>query len=77
MKTLRNGNKLATFGVSAVSLAVLVGTVRAAMTHEIGSLAALVTAQIALLALAFVPPVLRDVRDRQTLSVYRAMYLGR
>jgi hypothetical protein len=60
-----------------LSLAVLAEAVRAAVNHEIGNLAALVTAQSALLALAFLPPVLKDLSDRQTLSVYRAMYLGR
>ena len=39
------------------------------------SLDSVITAQIALAALAFVPPVLSELRDRQTLSVYRAMRL--
>jgi hypothetical protein len=76
MKKTWNINNLAAIGVGGVSVAVLGGAVGAAVNHEIGNLAALVTAQIALLALFFVPPVLADLGDRQTLSVYRAMYLG-
>jgi hypothetical protein len=52
-------------------------TVRAFLNHELDSLALLVTAQLCFLALCFVPPVLAEVRDRQPLSVYRAMYIGK
>ena len=67
----------APFTVGAIALAVLVATLRAFLNHEIGSLALLVASQISLLSLFFAPPVLAEVRDRQVLSVYRAMYVGR
>ncbi len=69
--------KVAPFAVGAISLIVLAGTLRAFLNHEIGSLALLVASQISLLALFFAPPVLAEVSDRQTLSVYRSMYIGR
>ena len=69
--------KAAPYTVGAIALTVLVATLRAFLNHEIGSLALLVASQISLLSLFFVPPVLAEVRDRETLSVYRAMYIGR
>jgi hypothetical protein len=69
--------KVAPLAVGTIALAVLIATLRAFLNHEIGSLALLVAAQVSLLSLFFAPPVLAEIRDRQTLSVYRAMYLGR
>jgi len=69
--------KFAPIAVGIIALAVLAATLRAFLNHEIGSLALLVASQISLLSLFFVPPVLAEVSDRQTLSVYRAMYTGR
>ena len=69
--------KASPFVVGTISLTVLAATLRAFLNHEIGSLALLVASQISLLSLFFAPPVLAEVRDRQTLSVYRAMYTGR
>ena len=74
MTMLKNA---APFAVGAIALAVLIATLRAFLNHEIGSLALLVAAQVSFLSLFFVPPVLAEVSDRQTLSVYRAMYIGR
>ncbi|MEO5924043.1 MAG: hypothetical protein ABIR70_09470 [Bryobacteraceae bacterium] len=74
MTSLKNIAPLAT---GAIALAVLAATLRAFLNHEIGSLALLIASQISLLSLFFVPPVLSEVRDRQTLSLYRAMYTGR
>jgi hypothetical protein len=68
--------KAAPLAVGTVAFAVLAATLRAFLNHEIGSLALLVASEISLLSLFFVPPVLAEVRDRQTLSVYRAMYIG-
>ena len=69
--------KAAPFLVGTMALTVLAATLRAFLNHEIGSLALLIASQISLLSLFFAPPVLAEVRDRQTLSVYRAMYTGR
>ena len=69
--------KAAPYSVGLLAFAVLAATLRAFLNHEIGSLALLVASQISLLSLFFVPPVLAEVGDRQVLSVYRAMYLGR
>ncbi len=69
--------KASPFVVGTIALTVLAATLRAFLNHEIGSLALLVASQISLLSLFFAPPVLAEVRDRQTLSVYRAMYTGR
>jgi hypothetical protein len=69
--------KAAPFSVALIAFGVLAATFRAFLNHEIGSLALLVASQISLLALFFAPPVLAEVRDRQILSVYRAMYIGR
>ena len=69
--------KAAPYAVGTLALAVLTATLRAFLNHEIGSLALLVASQVSLLSLFFVPPVLAEVRDREVLSVYRAMYLGR
>jgi hypothetical protein len=69
--------KVAPYAVGTLAVAVLGGTLRAFLNHEIGSLALLVASQMSLLALFFAPPVLAELRDRQTLSVYRAMYIGR
>ena len=74
MTMLKNA---APFAVGAIAFAVLVATFRAFLNHEIGSLALMVASQVSLLSLFFVPPVLSEVRDRKTLSVYSAMYLGR
>jgi hypothetical protein len=74
MTTLK---KAAPFAVGAVALSVLIATLRSFLNHEMGSLALMVAAQISLLSLFFAPPVLAEVRDRQFLSIYRAMYLGR
>ena len=63
--------------VGLIAFGVFAATVRAFLNHEIGSLALLVASQVSLLSLFFVPPVLAEVRDRQVLSVYRAMYIGR
>jgi hypothetical protein len=70
---LTKGNALAAAGIVALSAGVLAAVVRGTLLHEVGSLNSVITAQIALLALAFLPPVLSELRDRQTLSVYRAM----
>ena len=72
-KFLTNGNKLATLGIIVLSAGTLYATVNAAMQHKIGNLDSVLTALMATAALAFVPPVLAELRDRQTLSVYRAM----
>ncbi len=77
MSFLRTGNILATIAVTATALIGLVDTGRAFLNHEIDSLALLVSAQVCLLGLFFVPRVLADIRDREPLSVYRAMYIGR
>lgn len=69
--------KLAPYATGAMAFAVLIASLRAFLNHEMDSLALLVACQISLLALFFVPPVLAEVRDRQTLSVYREMYIGR
>ena len=69
--------RTAPLAVSLIALAVLTATFRAFLIHEMGSLALLVAAEISLLSLFFVPPVLAELRDRQTLSLYRAMYIGR
>jgi hypothetical protein len=74
MSSLR---KAAPFAVGTISLVVLTATLRAFLNHEIGSLALLVASQISLLSLFFAPPVLAEVNDRQVLSVYRSMYIGR
>ena len=74
MTKLKNA---APFAVGILAFAVLVATFRALLNHETGSLTLLVAAQVSLLSLIFAPPVLAEVRDRQTLSVYRAMYIGR
>jgi hypothetical protein len=74
MTSLKKATPLAT---GAIAFAVFAATLRAFLNHEIGSLALLVASEISLLSLFFVPAVLAEVRDRQTLSVYRAMYLGR
>ncbi|MFM2123839.1 MAG: hypothetical protein RL328_290 [Acidobacteriota bacterium] len=74
-KFLATGNNFAAWGVAALSGAVLGATIIGALQHKLGSLDSVITAQIALAALAFVPPVLSELRDRQTLSVYRAMRL--
>ena len=65
--------RLAAWGIAALSVGVLGATIVGALNHNVGSLDSVFTAQIALAALAFVPPVLLELRDRQTLSVYRAM----
>lgn len=70
---LTNGNRLATLGIIALSAGTLYGTFSAALQHKIGNLDSVLTALMAVTALAFVPPVLAELRDRQTLSVYRAM----
>lgn len=76
MSFLRTGNTLA--GIAVIGgLAGLYKTATAFLNHEIGSLGLLVTAQACLLGLFFVPHVLAELRDRKTLSVYRAMYIGR
>lgn len=69
--------KIAPYATAALSFGVFVATLRAFLNHEMDSLALLVASQISLLALFFVPQVLAEVRDRQTLSVYREMYIGR
>lgn len=74
MATFKKATPIAT---GMIALAVLTATLRSFLNHEIGSLALLVAAQISLLSLFFVPPVLAEVRDRQFLSVYRSMYIGR
>ncbi len=75
-KLQNSGNKFAAWGVAALAVGVLAATVRAAVQHELGNFDAVLTAQIALVALAFAPPILSELRDRQTLSVYRAMRSG-
>jgi hypothetical protein len=73
-------NSVRTFApyfVGLVALAVLVGTLRAFLQHEVGSLGLLVSAQMSFLAMALAPAVLSEMKDRQTLSVYRAMYVAR
>ena len=77
MSFLRTGNILASIAITATALLGLFGTGRAFLNHEIDSLALLVSAQVCLLGLIFVPRVLADIRDRQPLSVNRAMYIGR
>lgn len=74
MSSLKNS---APYVVGFLALAVLTATLRSFLNHEMGSLALMVSAQAALLSLIFVPPVLSELRDREVLSVYRAMYLGR
>ena len=74
-KFLTTGNTFAAWGVAALAGGALGATIVAALEHKLGSLDSVITAQIALAALAFVPPVLSELRDRQTLSVYRAMRL--
>ncbi len=74
MTLLKNA---APFTVGAIALSVFIATLRAFLNHEIGSLALMVASQVSLLSLFFVPPVLSEVRDRKTLSVYNAMYIGR
>ena len=76
MSFLRTGN-ISTALVATAALAGLAGTARAFLNHEMDSLSLLVSAQVWLLGLIFVPRVLAEMRDRQTLSVYRAMYIGR
>ena len=76
MSFLRTGN-ISTALVATAAFAGLVGTARAFLNHEMDSLSLLVSAQVWLLGLIFVPRVLAEMRDRQTLSVYRAMYIGR
>jgi hypothetical protein len=76
MSFLRTGNKLTAI-TAIIGAAGLLATGRAFLNHEIDSLALLVTAQVWLLGLIFVPRVLSEVRDRKTLSVYREMYIGR
>ena len=67
------GQRLSFFAVVLVAVAVLGGIANALVNREIGSLGLMISAEVALLALFFVPPVLAEMRDRQTLSVYRAM----
>ncbi len=69
----KTGHKLSFYAVLATALAVLAGIGNALVNHEIGSLGLMVSAEVTLLALFFVPPVLAEMGDRQTLSVYRAM----
>ncbi len=69
--------KAAPLATGVIALAVLAATLRAFLDHEIGSGALLFASEISLLSLFFAPPVLAEMRDRQTLSVYRAMYIGR
>jgi hypothetical protein len=73
---LRSRNTLAVLAALA-ALAGLAETGRAFLNHEMDSLALLVSAQACFLALILVPPVLAEVRDRQTLSIYRSMYIGK
>ena len=75
-KLQNSGNKFAAWGVAALAVGVLAATVRSAVQHELGNFDAVLTAQIALVALAFAPAILSELRDRQTLSVYRAMPSG-
>ena len=74
---LTNGNKLAALGVAAISLSVLGAAGKAFLNHEVGTLSMLIAVQTALFGLFLVPAVLSELGDRQTLSVYRAMYIGR
>lgn len=67
------GQKLSFAAVVLTAVAVLGGIANALVNREIGSLGLLIAAEVTLLALFFVPPVLAEMRDRQTLSVYRAM----
>lgn len=75
-KLQNSGNTLAAWGIAALAAGVLVATVRAAAQHQLGNLDSVVTVQIAIVALALVPAVFSELRDRQTLSVYRAMRSG-
>ena len=71
---IRNtGQRLSFIAVVLTALAVLGGIANALVHHEIGSLGLMISAEATLFALFFVPPVLAEMRDRQTLSVYRAM----
>ena len=71
---IRNtGQKLSFAAVVLTAVAVLGGIANALVNREIGSLGLMIAAEVTLLALFFVPPVLAEMRDRQTLSVYRAM----
>lgn len=71
---IRNtGQKLGFIAVVLTAVAVLGGIANALVHREIGSLGLMISAEATLLALFFVPPVLAEMRDRQTLSVYRAM----
>ncbi|MEP6962281.1 MAG: hypothetical protein ABI995_09385 [Acidobacteriota bacterium] len=74
---LTHRNKLAALGVAAISLAVLASAGKAFLNHEVGTLSMLIAVQTAVFGLALVPAVLTEMADRQTLSVYRAMYIGR
>jgi hypothetical protein len=75
---IRNtGQKLSFIAVVLTAVAVLGGIATALVNREIGSLGLMISAEATLLALFFVPPVLAEMRDRQTLSVYRAMRRGR
>ncbi len=67
------GQKFSFIAVVLTAVAVLVGIANALVHREIGSLGLMISAEATLLALFFVPPVLAEMRDRQTLSVYRAM----
>lgn len=76
MSFLRTGNILVATA-AAVGVIGLIGTVRTFLNHEMDSLGLLVSAQVWLLGLIFVPRVLAEMSDRKTLSVYREMYIGR
>ena len=68
--------KAAPYAILVIALAVLAATMRAFLNHEINGMALMFAAQISILAAVFAPPVLNEMRDRQTLSVYRAMRLA-
>lgn len=71
------GQKLSFAAVVLTAIAVLGGIANALVNREIGSLGLMIAAEVTLLVLFFVPPVLAEMRDRQTLSVYRAMRRSR
>jgi hypothetical protein len=67
------GGVFAGAAIVAAALVIIGNAVAALVSREMGEVAAFITVQAALVAALFAPAVIKELGDRETLSVYRAM----
>jgi hypothetical protein len=67
------GSVFAGAAIAGAALFVIANAVAALVGRELGEVAAFFTVQVALAAALFAPFVVKELGERETLSVYRAM----